>query len=126
MAVTAVPCPKKGERIVVLHTKGKKTPADMLAALKAAELPNIFLPSEDSFFEVEGLPLLGTGKLDLRGIKELSLAEFRFEFANFWVSLSDRNLNHSQCKVSSFNLSQFQIGHRQSRIDLDYAVIRRT
>jgi len=72
-AVTAVPCEKKGERLIVLHAKTAKSTDDMIAALKDAGLPNIFIPSADSFFEVEGLPVLGTGKIDLRGIKEVAL-----------------------------------------------------
>ena len=72
-AVTAVPSEKKGERLVVLHAKTPKTAEDMQAALKDAGLPNIFIPSADSFFEVEALPVLGTGKIDLRGIKEVAL-----------------------------------------------------
>jgi len=39
----------------------------------AAGLPNLFIPSKDSFFEVAELPILGTGKLDLRGIKSLAI-----------------------------------------------------
>jgi len=72
-AVTAVPSEKKGERLIVLHAKTAKSTEDMQAALKDAGLPNIFIPSADSFFEVERLPVLGTGKLDLRGIKDTAL-----------------------------------------------------
>jgi acyl-[acyl-carrier-protein]-phospholipid O-acyltransferase/long-chain-fatty-acid--[acyl-carrier-protein] ligase len=75
VAVTAVPDEKKGERLVVLFTV-KDTSADaMQAALKEAGLPNIFIPSADSFFKVDQLPLLGTGKLDLRGIKDMALEQ---------------------------------------------------
>jgi acyl-[acyl-carrier-protein]-phospholipid O-acyltransferase/long-chain-fatty-acid--[acyl-carrier-protein] ligase len=42
----------------------------MREELKGAGLPNIFIPSADSFHKVDSLPLLGTGKLDLKGIKE--------------------------------------------------------
>ncbi len=72
VAVTAVPDVKKGERLIVLHTKVDKTVEEMQAALKADGLPNIFVPTADSFFEVEALPILGTGKLDLRGIKDMA------------------------------------------------------
>jgi len=72
-AVTAVPSEKKGERLVVLYAKTQKTVDEMREALKEAGLPNIFIPSADSFFEVESLPILGTGKLDLRGIKDTAL-----------------------------------------------------
>lgn len=70
VAVTAVPDVKKGERLVVLYTVDHKTPDEMRQALTDAGLPNIFIPSADSFHKVDSLPVLGTGKLDLRGIKD--------------------------------------------------------
>jgi acyl-[acyl-carrier-protein]-phospholipid O-acyltransferase/long-chain-fatty-acid--[acyl-carrier-protein] ligase len=69
VAVTAVPDEKKGERIVVLHKPLGRPVDEVIAALAEAGLPNIWLPSADSFVEVEEIPLLGTGKLDLQGIK---------------------------------------------------------
>jgi acyl-[acyl-carrier-protein]-phospholipid O-acyltransferase/long-chain-fatty-acid--[acyl-carrier-protein] ligase len=73
VAVTAVADEKKGERLIVLYTKTDKSVDDMRASLKEAGLPNIFIPGADGFFEVASLPLLGTGKLDLKGIKEMAL-----------------------------------------------------
>jgi acyl-[acyl-carrier-protein]-phospholipid O-acyltransferase/long-chain-fatty-acid--[acyl-carrier-protein] ligase len=70
VAVTAVADEKKGERIVVLYTTSHKSPDEMRQALTDEGLPNIFIPSADSFHKVDSLPLLGTGKLDLKGIKE--------------------------------------------------------
>lgn len=72
VGVTSVPDEKKGERIIVLHTKLSKTPSEIVKGLSARGLPNLFLPSEDSFIEVEAIPLLGTGKLDLRGLQQLA------------------------------------------------------
>ena len=73
VAVTAVPDKKKGERLVVLYTATDKSVDEMQQSLKEAGLPNIFVPTPDSFFLVDKLPILGTGKLDLRGIKDLAL-----------------------------------------------------
>ena len=73
IAVTAVPDKKKGERLIVLHTKLCKTVDELRADLSEAGLPNIFIPSADSFRSVESLPLLGTGKLDLKGLKQMAL-----------------------------------------------------
>jgi acyl-[acyl-carrier-protein]-phospholipid O-acyltransferase/long-chain-fatty-acid--[acyl-carrier-protein] ligase len=75
-AVTAIPDEKKGERIVVIHTQLQQTPDDLRKGLIAAGLPNLFIPSADSFHEVESLPILGTGKLDLAGIKQVALQVF--------------------------------------------------
>jgi acyl-[acyl-carrier-protein]-phospholipid O-acyltransferase/long-chain-fatty-acid--[acyl-carrier-protein] ligase len=72
VCVTAVPDEKRGERLVVLHLPTQKSTTEMRAALSAAGLPNLFIPSPDSFFVVEQIPLLGTGKLDLKGARDLA------------------------------------------------------
>jgi acyl-[acyl-carrier-protein]-phospholipid O-acyltransferase/long-chain-fatty-acid--[acyl-carrier-protein] ligase len=71
--VTAIPDEKKGERLAVLHVKIDKTPEELRKGLMDAGLPNIFLPSVDSFVEVPDLPVLGSGKLDLKAMKQLAL-----------------------------------------------------
>jgi acyl-[acyl-carrier-protein]-phospholipid O-acyltransferase/long-chain-fatty-acid--[acyl-carrier-protein] ligase len=73
LAVTAVPDDRKGERLVVLHIKLNKSPQELVEGLAKEGLPNLYIPGTDSFFEVEHLPVLGTGKLDLRGLKDLAL-----------------------------------------------------
>ncbi|MDB4766514.1 MFS transporter [bacterium] len=70
VAVTAVPDVKKGERLIVLYACDHKTVDEMKAKLSEAGLPNVFIPSSDSFFQVGELPILGTGKIDLKGIKD--------------------------------------------------------
>jgi acyl-[acyl-carrier-protein]-phospholipid O-acyltransferase/long-chain-fatty-acid--[acyl-carrier-protein] ligase len=70
VAVTAVADQKKGERLIVLYACDHKTVDEMTAALSQAGLPNVFIPSSKSFFKVDELPILGTGKIDLKGIKD--------------------------------------------------------
>jgi acyl-[acyl-carrier-protein]-phospholipid O-acyltransferase/long-chain-fatty-acid--[acyl-carrier-protein] ligase len=77
--VTAVPDAAKGERLVVFHTIDIPDPQALCRRLAARGLPNIFLPSADSFAHIEELPLLGSGKLDLR--KLTALAQERFSRA---------------------------------------------
>ncbi len=72
VCVTAVPDEKKGERLIVLYLKTAVTVDQMRAALSAAGLPNLFVPGSDSFFEVEQIPILGTGKLDLKHARTLA------------------------------------------------------
>ncbi len=76
-AVTAVPDAKKGERLVVVHLPMKKTPEQIEKELSAAGLPNLFIPSPDSYIQVEQIPLLGTGKLDLKAVRHIALARLR-------------------------------------------------
>ncbi len=75
-AVTGVPDEKKGERLVVLYQKLDASAVEsVVEQLVVSELPNIWKPRRDQFFEVETLPYLGTGKLDLKRIKAVA-AEF--------------------------------------------------
>ncbi len=68
-AVTSVPDLKKGERLIVLHRPLKKSVREITDRLQAAGLPNLFIPSSDGFILVDTIPMLGTGKLDLRAVK---------------------------------------------------------
>ena len=70
IAVTAVPHETKGERLIVLHTKLTKSIDEIRTALSDAGLPNLWIPAADGFLETDQIPLLGTGKLDLKAIKE--------------------------------------------------------
>ncbi|HEY2841449.1 MAG TPA: AMP-binding protein [Pirellulales bacterium] len=76
VAVTGVPDASRGERLVVLYTELTKTPDTICRELSAAGLPNIWIPSPDSFCQVEAIPVLGTGKLDLKGLHDLAMSRF--------------------------------------------------
>jgi len=71
--VIGVPDDKKGERLVVLHKLAEAELTAVLEKFAASDLPNLWKPKADAFFRVENFPMLGTGKLDLRGVKELAL-----------------------------------------------------
>lgn len=72
-AVTAVPDEKKGERLIVLHTLPDDHLEPVLKRLSQSELPALWKPRADQFVRVEQLPYLGTGKLDLRRLKEIAI-----------------------------------------------------
>jgi len=76
IVVTSVPDPKKGERLVVLYTELVQSPEEICRALAAGGLPPLWIPSPDSFRRVAAIPVLGTGKLDLKRVKDLAAAEF--------------------------------------------------
>jgi len=71
-AVAGVPDDKKGERLVVLHTLDDARLAPVLEKLGTSDLPNLWKPRADQFFHVESLPYLGTGKLDLRKVRDMA------------------------------------------------------
>lgn len=74
--VTAVPDAKKGERLVVVHLPMDKTPEEVCDHLKNLGLPNLWVPAPDCFMQVEELPLLGSGKLDLKGLAAVAAERF--------------------------------------------------
>jgi acyl-[acyl-carrier-protein]-phospholipid O-acyltransferase/long-chain-fatty-acid--[acyl-carrier-protein] ligase len=72
--VTGVPDEKRGERLVVLHTPlSSLTVTQLSEQLGTRGLPNLWIPSERDFFELPELPILGSGKLDLKKVKELAV-----------------------------------------------------
>jgi acyl-[acyl-carrier-protein]-phospholipid O-acyltransferase/long-chain-fatty-acid--[acyl-carrier-protein] ligase len=74
--VTAVPDRAKGERLIVLHLPTQLAPAEVVRRLAEHGLPKLWIPSADSFAEIAEVPLLGSGKLDLRKLRELALERF--------------------------------------------------
>ena len=77
LAVTAIPDEKKGERLVVIHTLKEDLLKECLEKLAKSDLPPLWKPRPDQFRYVEKLPYLGTGKLDLRKLRELAQEEPR-------------------------------------------------
>jgi acyl-[acyl-carrier-protein]-phospholipid O-acyltransferase/long-chain-fatty-acid--[acyl-carrier-protein] ligase len=74
LAVTAVPDEKRGERLVVLYLPTFTTDRrEMSKKLGERGLPNLWVPGERDYFEVKELPVLGSGKLDLRKVKDLAM-----------------------------------------------------
>jgi len=69
--VTAVPDERKGERLIVLHTLVEETLKEILARFGEVDLPALWKPRPDQFRHIDAMPYLGTGKLDLRRVKEL-------------------------------------------------------
>lgn len=75
--VTSVPDRAKGERLVVFHLGTDRDLGGVVATLRSQGLPNLWIPGVDSFAEIEEMPVLGSGKLDLRRLGELARERFR-------------------------------------------------
>jgi acyl-[acyl-carrier-protein]-phospholipid O-acyltransferase / long-chain-fatty-acid--[acyl-carrier-protein] ligase len=71
-AVTSLPDDKKGERIVVISTLADEKLAPVIEKFAQCDLPALWKPRANQFFHVDALPILGTGKIDLRGVKALA------------------------------------------------------
>ena len=74
--VTALPDPKRGERLFVLYTDALMIdPVEVHARLLASHLPRLWIPAAADFIRVAELPILGTGKLDLVKLRALARAQ---------------------------------------------------
>jgi acyl-[acyl-carrier-protein]-phospholipid O-acyltransferase/long-chain-fatty-acid--[acyl-carrier-protein] ligase len=74
--VTAVPDRAKGERLVVFHLPTEREIGGVIAALREKGMPNLWIPGADAFAMIEELPVLGSGKLDLKRLGEMARQQF--------------------------------------------------
>lgn len=71
VAVTAIPDARKGERLIVLHLPIENLNVQQVNKdLGERGLPNIYIPGQKDWFQVTELPILGSGKLDLKKCKQ--------------------------------------------------------
>jgi len=71
--VTAVPDAAKGERLVALYTDPSMSAQTLWEGLCRTELPRLWLPKREDLRHVEAIPTLGTGKVDLRAVRQLAV-----------------------------------------------------
>jgi len=76
VVVTSIPDERKGERLIVVHTELNMSSEEICRELSAAGLPNLWIPGADSFVEVESIPVLGSGKTDLKAVADLANRHF--------------------------------------------------
>jgi acyl-[acyl-carrier-protein]-phospholipid O-acyltransferase / long-chain-fatty-acid--[acyl-carrier-protein] ligase len=72
LVVTGVGDDRKGERLVVLHCLEESALHHLLAKLPQLNLPKLWVPKATHFYHLDALPLLGSGKLDLRKVREVA------------------------------------------------------
>jgi acyl-[acyl-carrier-protein]-phospholipid O-acyltransferase / long-chain-fatty-acid--[acyl-carrier-protein] ligase len=72
-AVTAVPDATKGERLVAFYTRPDVLPETLWERLCQTTLPRLWVPKRDHLVPIDTIPTLGTGKTDLRRLKQLAL-----------------------------------------------------
>jgi acyl-[acyl-carrier-protein]-phospholipid O-acyltransferase / long-chain-fatty-acid--[acyl-carrier-protein] ligase len=70
--VTAVPDEATGERLVVIHTALEQSPDELVKGLAEAGLPRLFIPAPVDFYQIDIMPLIGIGKVDLEAINRFA------------------------------------------------------
>ena len=73
LAVMGVPDEARGEKLVVLFTELPKEINEVIDTLRNNGLPNLWIPKPQNFIKIEEIPLLGSGKIDLKALKDLAI-----------------------------------------------------
>ena len=73
VSVSSVEDNRKGEKLIVLYSDLKGfDPMDIIKELRNRDVPPIWIPAADAFYKVDAVPVLGSGKLDIQGAKDLA------------------------------------------------------
>ncbi|HUK42556.1 MAG TPA: AMP-binding protein, partial [Candidatus Acidoferrales bacterium] len=71
--VISVPDEQKGEKLMAFYTQNGISRDELWDKLNQSKLPKLWIPKRESFFWIESIPVLGSGKLDLKKMKALAL-----------------------------------------------------
>jgi len=75
--VTAVPDEQRGEKLVAFYTQNGITREELWIKLNQSELPKLWVPRRENLYLIESIPVLGSGKADLKKVKALALEQAR-------------------------------------------------
>jgi acyl-[acyl-carrier-protein]-phospholipid O-acyltransferase/long-chain-fatty-acid--[acyl-carrier-protein] ligase len=72
-AVTAIADPQRGEKLVAFYAANGVSPQELWDKLNRSDLPKLWIPKRENLHPIESIPLLGSGKADLKKVKDLAL-----------------------------------------------------
>jgi acyl-[acyl-carrier-protein]-phospholipid O-acyltransferase/long-chain-fatty-acid--[acyl-carrier-protein] ligase len=75
--VTAVPDAHRGEKLIALYCQNGMNKEELWQRLNDTELPKLWIPKRDDLHPIDSIPVLGSGKADLKRVKALALEKSR-------------------------------------------------
>ena len=75
--VTALPDEQRGEKLVAFYAQNGMSREELWEKLNQSELPKLWIPKREHLYMIDSLPLLGSGKVDLKAIKSMALERTR-------------------------------------------------
>ncbi|HEX7230863.1 MAG TPA: acyl-[ACP]--phospholipid O-acyltransferase [Candidatus Binatia bacterium] len=75
--VTAVPDPHRGEKLVALYSQNGISNEELWQRLNDSDLPKLWIPKREDLHPIDSIPVLGSGKADLKRVKALALEKSR-------------------------------------------------
>ncbi len=67
-----MPDEAKGEQLVAFYTTPDVTPQELWSKLNDSDLPKLWIPKRENLRQIEAIPMLGTGKVNLREVKRMA------------------------------------------------------
>jgi acyl-[acyl-carrier-protein]-phospholipid O-acyltransferase/long-chain-fatty-acid--[acyl-carrier-protein] ligase len=75
--VTALPDEQRGEKLIAFYAQNGVTKEELWERLNKSELPKLWIPKREHLYMIDSLPLLGSGKVDLKTVKAMALERTR-------------------------------------------------
>jgi acyl-[acyl-carrier-protein]-phospholipid O-acyltransferase/long-chain-fatty-acid--[acyl-carrier-protein] ligase len=71
--VTAIPDEQRGEKLIAFYTQNGISRDELWIRLNRTELPKLWIPKRENLHQIESIPILGSGKADLKKVKTIAL-----------------------------------------------------
>jgi acyl-[acyl-carrier-protein]-phospholipid O-acyltransferase/long-chain-fatty-acid--[acyl-carrier-protein] ligase len=71
--VTALPDEQRGEKLIAFYTRNGVSAEELWEQLNRSELPKLWIPKRENLYCIDSIPLLGSGKVDLKQVKRLAM-----------------------------------------------------
>jgi len=71
--VTAVPDEQKGEKLIAFYSRNGMSADELWETLNRSDLPKLWIPKRENIHCIDSIPQLGSGKIDLKKVKQLAL-----------------------------------------------------
>mgnify|MGYP006221995813 CR=1 FL=1 len=62
-----------GEKLIAFYAQNGMSQEELWERLNQSELPKLWIPKREHLYRIDSLPLLGSGKVDLKAIKTMAL-----------------------------------------------------
>jgi len=72
VAVMSATDERRGEQLVVCYTGEAGDAADLRRIIMESDLPNLWKPRGGNYVRIESMPVLGSGKMDLKRLKQIA------------------------------------------------------
>ena len=71
--VTALPDEHRGEKLIAFYARNGVSAEELWEKLNQSELPKLWIPKRENIYCIDSIPLLGSGKVDLKHVKRLAV-----------------------------------------------------